>query len=294
MSAKPPLAVHLDLDGATDVYRSHGWDWPHADDPIFTTGLAEFLQLFEEYGVTATLFVVAQDIRNPVKRRLLETASSAGHELASHTVTHRHLPNLTSRDKREEIFTSKAMLEDAFGRQVHGFRAPGYQIDRESIELLDEAGYDYDSSAFPTKLHARRLGLPVESLTAPGRPLAGRNLVEWPMPDHRPSPLPFNPSYAIIGGNWYFRWGLARYRKRGVPLALLYHLVDASAPLPAERLNRLLARLWTISTHSQRSKARRVREMLEHALANYQLTTTMRLISEWRSGAGNAIAEAGA
>jgi hypothetical protein len=292
--SSPPAAVHVDLDGASDIFRAHGWPYSAPDDPLFDSGLRGFLDLFAEANVKATLFVVAQDVRDPAKRALLDSAARGGHEIASHSLTHRHLPTLSSRDKRAEIFESKALLEDAFGIRVHGFRAPGYQLDRECLELLAAAGYRYDSSAFATTAHAARLQLPIESLTAPGRPLPGSDLIEWPMPDHRPSPVPFNPSYALILGDWYFRWGLRRYRSRRTPLALLFHLVDVAAPLPRERLTFLMSRFWTLSTTSAANKRRRVGDMLDLVLSQYRLTTTLELVDEWSHEAANASAVSGA
>ena len=39
----PPVraAIHLDLDGATDIFRVHGWPYPEEDgpDPLFDSGL---------------------------------------------------------------------------------------------------------------------------------------------------------------------------------------------------------------------------------------------------------------
>jgi hypothetical protein len=276
-----PAAIHVDLDGATDIFQSHGWAYDAADDPLFETGMEGFLELFAEARVHATLFVVARDVDNPAKRRLLERAAKLGHEIASHTVTHRHLPRLSSSDKRTEIFESKGMLEDAFGVRVHGFRAPGYLLDRESLELLAEAGYRYDSSAFATPAHAARLRLPVSELMRPSRPLPGSDLIEWPMPDHRPSPLPFNPSYALLLGNWYFDWGLRRHKSRGIPLALLFHLIDAAGPLPTDRHIGVGSRVWTLSVLSAATKRRRVRSMLAAALSRYRLTTTLALVDEW-------------
>jgi hypothetical protein len=284
-------AIHLDVDGATDIFQSHDWPWAYRDDPIFTTGLRGFLDLFHECSVQATLFVVARDVDEPSKRSLLEEAVRHGHEIASHTVTHRHLPKLSSSEKREEIFRSKDSLEQALGVRVSGFRAPGYLLDRESMELLVEAGYVYDSSAFATRAHAHRLRLPVHTLDKPHFPLAGRDFVEWPMPDHRPSPVPFNPSYALLFGLWYYRWGLGRYRAAGTPLALLFHLIDAADPLASDRLRGVASRVYTLSHRSASAKRARCRRMIELVAKSYRITTTRELVESWRSGGRTGLAE---
>jgi peptidoglycan/xylan/chitin deacetylase (PgdA/CDA1 family) len=294
LPARPQVAVHVDLDGASDIFRAHGWSYRPGTDPVFDSGLEAFLDFFAEYGVRATLFVIAQDVKDPHKRQLLDRAAAAGHEIASHSVTHQHLTKISSAQKRMEIFDSRALLEDAFGVPVVGFRAPGYLLDRECLELLAEAGYQYDSSASATRAHAERLQLPIESLAAPGRPLPGSDLIEWPMPDPRPSPVPFSPSYSLLLGTWFFRWGLRKNRIRGDDLALLYHLIDLAAPLPAGGESTFAQRFWTLSVLSAEAKRRRCRAMLEAALREYTLTTTRSLVDAWRAaGHGPTVAPGG-
>ena len=43
-SGPPAAVVHVDLDGASDIYRVHGWSYPWTDDPLFETGLAGYLR----------------------------------------------------------------------------------------------------------------------------------------------------------------------------------------------------------------------------------------------------------
>lgn len=280
----PPAAVHVDLDGAREIYEGHGWGWPHADDPIFESGLREFLDFLSANQVRATLFVIARSVLDPCRRPLLEAAVAQGHEIGSHSLTHQYLPSIDPAEKRREIAESRKLLEDELGVPVRGFRAPGYRMDRASLELLADHGYDYDSSAFPTAAHAAALGTTVEALRAPHQPVPGRSLVEWPMPDHRPFPLPFNPSYSLLLGDWLFRSGVRRFRRTGRPLALLFHLIDLADPLPAGRLRGLSSRIFTLSTMPAARKRERCQRMLDLARREYRLMTTLEAIAEWRRG----------
>ena len=81
----------------------------------------------------------------------------------------------------------------------------------------------------------------------PFRPLADRSLLELPLPSYSPLPLPYHPSYAIMLGSWYFRLGESRFRGRGAPLVLVFHLTDLSDPVPDELLPGWKARLFTLS-----------------------------------------------
>ncbi|MFN2398619.1 MAG: polysaccharide deacetylase family protein [Gemmatimonadaceae bacterium] len=278
----PSAMVHVDLDGAEDIYEGHGWQYDHADDPIFVTGLRNFIDLFAANGIRATLFVIARSLRNPRKRALIEEAVEQGHEIASHSVTHSYLTALDSVGKRREIAQSREILESELGVRVRGFRAPGYRIDRESLEILADCGYEYDSSGFPTDKFAAALATSVSVLTGPHTPIAGSSFVEWPLPDHRPFPVPFNPSYSLLLGDWLFKWGLAKYRENGRSLALLFHLIDAAEPLAADRLRGLSSKIFTLSTISASEKLKRCQKMLDQVKSQYRIITTLEAIEEWR------------
>jgi hypothetical protein len=150
------------------------------------------------------------------------------------------------------------------------------------MELLAEFGYEYDASVFPTPETARLLSVQPSSLCAMHFPIEGNRLVSWPMPDHRPMPFPFNPSYSLILGNWYFRYGVSRFKQSRRPLALLFHLTDVSDPLAGERMNGLKARVFTLSTLAAKDKLRRCHEMLELVRRDYRITTTQRVLDDWR------------
>lgn len=272
------MVVHLDLDGATAIYAVHGWRYPSATDALFDSGLANALRFFDAAGVRATILLIAADLDDPTKRRLLANAVASGHEIASHSLTHRVLTGLDREGKWREINESRRSIEATLGVEVRGFRAPGFHIDRESLELLAAAGYSYDSSLFPTADCARRIGMEKVS-SAPHRPHANSLLWELPLPLHAPLPLPFHPSYSLVLGDWYFRVGLQRFRRIGAPLVLLFHLTDFADPLPAAERPNWAATLYTLSFLSAARKRERCQRMLGLAMRDYELTDTARLLA---------------
>jgi hypothetical protein len=280
--ANPPASIHLDLDGASDIFGVWGWPF-EGQDHVFETGLRGALDLFETNGVQATLFVIASSLDDPRKRELIRDAVRRGHEIASHTSTHPNLLNQDSDRKRREMSDSRERLERELGVKVRGFRAPGYSIDREGIELLAAGGYAWDSSAFPTTNFARRLRTPIERLEAPHQPVAGADFLELPLPDHRPSPVPFTPSYAHLVGLAYYRWGLTRVRRRGAPLVMLFHLIDFSDPLPGAQVRGWKSRVATLSLMSGDRKRRKCQQMIDEIRARYRIVSTNDLISEVKS-----------
>jgi len=278
---RPPAVIHVDLDGLTDIYFAHGWKYSHTDDSIFETGLKNILALLERNGVRATFFVIASSLDNPRKRELVQEAVRRGHEIASHSLT--HPPRLKSLDrerKSSEIGDSRQKLEEILGLKVRGFRAPGYEIDRACIELLMQYGYEYDSSAFPTASFARRLDTSVAKLAGSRRPFPGTSLIELPLPDYRPLPFPFNPSYSLLFGPSYFQLGLKRFLRSGAPLVLLFHLIDVADPIAPDRLKGLTRRLFTLSILSGQRKLERCQKMLDLVRQHYTLTTTPCLLEE--------------
>lgn len=280
-AARPPAVIHVDLDGATEIFAAHRERWSYADDPIFGTGMRHLLEFLDENELRVTLFVIASNLDDPEKRPLLEEAVRRGHEVASHTMTHAHLRGLESRRKRMELGESRTRLEQSLGVPVRGFRAPGYSIDRECLEILSENGYEWDSSAFQTSEFATRLGIDIKALSQLGRPFGPNPLIELPLPEHRPSPFPVTPSYALVFGRQYFRWGFNRYARTGRPLVLLFHLIDFASPLPADRIPGWKLRQFTLSTMDAQAKRQRCQEILDQVRHTYRLMTTSTLIREF-------------
>ncbi len=261
-------AIHLDLDGATHVYRAHGWTYPGREDGLFQTGLPKALECFERAGIRATLFVIAEDLEDSHKRELIQSAVRRGHEIASHSVTHRKLTSLCREEKRREIFESRQQISEALGVEVQGFRAPGFAMDPESLDLLGEAGYTYDSSLFQSNGLART------------RPVPSRPLIELPLPSHAPLPWPFHPCYSLVLGTWYFRTGLQRFRQTRRPLVLLFHLTDFADPEPGHYLRGWASRFYTLSHISGEQKRDACEEMLALVGEHYRIVETRELIHE--------------
>lgn len=270
-----PAVVHVDLDGAAAIFGAHGWDWPVADDPLFESGLSNALDFFDIVGVRATLFTIARDLESDVRRNLLREAVARGHRIGSHTVTHRRLRELASDDKRREIFESRERLQSVLGVEVEGFRAPEYSIDREVLELVAEAGYRYDSSLFPSPEFAARVAV---DRVAPEPHEALPGLWELPLPAHRPMPYPFHPCYSLVLGRWYFRLGLRRHRRQGVPFVLLFHLTDFADPLPPGRIPGWKGRIFTLSHLDAERKNRRCRGMWDLVTREYEVMDTSTLL----------------
>jgi polysaccharide deacetylase family protein (PEP-CTERM system associated) len=86
---------------------------------------------------------------------LVRTIAAAGHEVASHGYGHEHVYSLRPSEFRSDVLRSKRYLEDLTGTAVRGYRAPCFSITEWAIPILQDAGFDYDSSVVPTVAHDR-------------------------------------------------------------------------------------------------------------------------------------------
>src|SRR5579863_37358 len=139
-------------------------DWFHILDLPSTPGLSEWdslpscveknflklLDIFSEKDVRVTCFFlgwVAEKFPHLVKE-----ASERGHEIASHGYSHQLVYRMGPDRFLEDTVKSKAVIEDAFGGPILGYRSSGFSVTEETPWFFDkvrEAGFRYDSSVFP-------------------------------------------------------------------------------------------------------------------------------------------------
>ncbi len=110
------------------------------------------LALFEQRKVKATFFTLGWIAeRYPAMiRRII----AGGHELASHGYGHLRASEQSEAEFREDVRSSKAILEDIGGQPVLGYRAPSFSIGSANLWALDvllESGYRYSSSIYPIR-----------------------------------------------------------------------------------------------------------------------------------------------
>jgi len=158
------------------------------------------LEMLDERKVRATFFVLGWVARKHPE--IVRQIAAAGHEVASHGMSHRLIYTQAPDEFRRETRDAKALLEDLAQQPVKGYRAATYSITRRSLWALDilcEEGFRYDSSIFP--MRHDRYGIPDAEqkphvLTTPG----GARLVEFPI-----SVLRYGGAKIPVAGGGYFR-----------------------------------------------------------------------------------------
>jgi polysaccharide deacetylase family protein (PEP-CTERM system associated) len=164
-----PITLTFDLE---DNRRS-------PDQPARFVDMSErFLAFAADRGITATVYIVGEiGASHP---ELVRRVAGAGHEIGLHGLRHVSLDQIGPGKFQEEITRGRALLQDAAGVEVPGFRAPIFSLTPETAWARDEllaAGFSYSSSVLPaaSPLH----GWP----GAPREPFAwGNGLVELPCP----------------------------------------------------------------------------------------------------------------
>jgi polysaccharide deacetylase family protein (PEP-CTERM system associated) len=165
------------------------------------------LELLDQHACRATFFVLGWVAEK--KPEVVARVAAAGHEIACHSLLHRRVFDLTPQEFREDTRRAKAVIEDASGKLVVGYRAPSFSITKRSgwaLDILVEEGFQYDSSIFPVEHPS--YGIP----TAPRTPFwigtpSGR-ILEFPMPT-----LAIGSTRSPIGGGAYLRLLPYRYTR---------------------------------------------------------------------------------
>lgn len=175
-----------------------------------------------------TLFAVGEDVERPEATAVLRDLTAAGHEVENHSHHHRYdLTRLSRVEMSDEVVRGADAIERAVGRRPEGFRAPGYTVTPQLLEIIGESGARFDSSVFPCPAYYGAKGLALAWLAARGRRSAA-------ILDH-PRVL-FGPTqpYRLTSGLWE------------VPIQVTARLrlpvIGSSLTLAGRRGARLLAR----------------------------------------------------
>jgi polysaccharide deacetylase family protein (PEP-CTERM system associated) len=77
---------------------------------------------------------------------LVREIVARGHEVASHGHMHHRCSHLSGSELRDDLKKSKGLLEEITGQPVFGYRAPSFDIDKDTLPIIESCGFLYDSS----------------------------------------------------------------------------------------------------------------------------------------------------
>ena len=109
------------------------------------TGTPRILELLNRHDISATFFIpgwVAE--RN---RELLKSIGGHGHEVAHHGYLHEPPSSLEPDEDEGQILDHASdILESITGERPQGYRSPSWELSANSLQLLHDRGFVYDSS----------------------------------------------------------------------------------------------------------------------------------------------------
>lgn len=103
--------------------------------------------------VRATFFIlgwIAQRLHH-----LVREIHERGHEVASHGFGHELCSGQTQGRLKADLTESKELLENITGAVISGYRAPSFSINDNVLQLIEQSGYQYDSSYNSFRMHGR-------------------------------------------------------------------------------------------------------------------------------------------
>lgn len=243
------IALGIDFEDITQIQAGKtlaAYDGYYIDIQTVTR---ELLDLFEKYDANVTFFVVSE-LAHEFPETLREIVNR-GHEIASHTRSHRSIIDLDEEDLRDEILTSKSDLEYVIDESVRGFRAPTCRIDDRAYRVLLEAGFEYSSSVMPSVPIPGFYSAP-NAHTDPVRIINGTDsLVEWPVTVAPYLRLPVAGAWIRLLGRQYTLTALRRESKTGVVCTYTHPWEFRSMPETVPFRGRFRTGEWMYSTYKQ-------------------------------------------
>jgi len=217
---------------------------PKNKEEHVTQGINKTLQLLREHKVGATFFIVGELAEKHPE--IMQKIMDNGHEIAFHGYYHDPLWTSSADAFRHEVKRFNSIVRSVTGEKCLGFRAPSYSMDNRTVwalDILEEAGYLYDSSVFPMKTPLYGVS---SAPTTPYHP-SSMNVVEQ---DNNRKLIEFPALvYPVIGlripvaGGFYLRFlppsiiikAVKKMNKEGFPAVLSFHTWEMDSTTP--RLN---------------------------------------------------------
>ncbi len=139
------VALTFDHDAISDSVRrgdppvklSHGEFGPNVGAP-------RILAVLAQRGIASTWFVPGHTLETYPDS--IAAIVAGGHELASHGWYHEDFSELSTDEQREILARSFEVLAQVAGSPPTGWRAPYWAIGPRTLELVEAAGFRYDSS----------------------------------------------------------------------------------------------------------------------------------------------------
>ncbi|WP_266079337.1 polysaccharide deacetylase family protein [Haladaptatus caseinilyticus] len=108
-------------------------------------GAPRILDLHDTHDIPATWFVPGHTIESFPDR--VEEVSDRGYDVQCHGWRHVNPSTFDSKEaEKSEYERAISNIEDVTGRKPTGFRSPAWEFSEHTLEILEELGFEWDSS----------------------------------------------------------------------------------------------------------------------------------------------------
>ena len=226
-------------------------EWYHAEflknkaptnkEERVTKSLDKTLQLLREHDVNATFFVVGELAEKHPS--IIEKINEDNHEVAFHGYHHELLSESNPQKLQMEIKNFNLLLSN----KCVGYRAPSFSLSNKTkwaLKVLEDAGYKYDSSVFPTKTPLYGVwGAPTRPYKPSFEDVAKEDEYSklWEFP---PLVYTLTPFRIPMAGGFYLRFFPANLVKRAIkkankqefPAVIFFHCWELDPETPRLKL----------------------------------------------------------
>lgn len=107
-------------------------------------GAPRLLETLRRYGIRTTWCVPTHTMQTFPEA--VAAVIEDGHEIAAHGVYHEYVPKLEPSEERRLLELQLELHESLLGTRPRGYRSPALDVTRDTLRLLDEFGFEWDSS----------------------------------------------------------------------------------------------------------------------------------------------------
>ena len=188
---KCAVALCFDLDADTLWF-----DGPRGTTPT-PASLGEYgarvcapriMEFLAKHNLPATWFIPGYTVRKYPE--IVQEIDRRGHETGHHGYYHEHPVQMEREEEKKILAMGLEAYEDVVGKRPLGYRSPAWDLSENSIDLLTEYGFQYDSSMMtdekPFMLAAEQTGKELVEIP-----------VEWVLDDAPYFMFNFNPKYRV-------------------------------------------------------------------------------------------------
>ena len=207
---------------------------------IFIQALNVYLKLLKKYKLKATFFVIAKDLKIKDNVIFFKKAIIEGHQIGNHTFN--HYSNFSKKNLKvvnNEIYKAHDFIKKKLKITPKGFRAPSYNINPYTDNILSRLNYKYDSSHLPgfsTFLYKifflinkkKKSFSVIKNFFSKNKfqILNNLNLYRFPIATSTFFRFPIHPSVVYFLGKKYFNFFMKNLSNTSGHHALLFHAAD--------------------------------------------------------------------